>query len=151
VREGVTMALYVCVVLAAEFVAVSDHAEDEGLVIGVIWGTTMGLAVAHVFAFVLTARLFAEGRLDPAGRSATWMQLVAAGAVALAATIPFLLFALERALNVAAFVVAGLIGAAAYLAPRRAGARRGKSIGYGLAVLAVAVLVVWLKVALSGH
>lgn len=145
------MALYVCVVLAAEFVAIGDHAEDVGLVIGVVWGTTMGLAVAHVFAFVLTARLFAEGRLDPAARSATWMQFVAAGAVALAVTIPFLLFALERALNVAAFLVAGLIGAAAYQASRSGGAPRRRSVVYGLAVLVVAVFVVWMKVALSGH
>ncbi len=145
------MALYVCIVLAAEFVAISDYADDKRLVIGVIWGTTMGLAVAHVFAFVLTARLFAEGRLDPVARSATWMQLVAAGAVALAVTIPLLLFTLERALDVAGFLVAGLIGAAAYQASRSAGAHRRRSITYGLAVLAVAVLVIWVKVALSGH
>jgi len=37
VREAVTMALYVGVVLAAEFVAVEEHAVDELSTVAVIW------------------------------------------------------------------------------------------------------------------
>src|SRR5262245_49555690 len=53
VREAVTMALYVSIVLGAEFVAVVDLAEEEPSTIGAIWGTAIGVALAHVFAFNL--------------------------------------------------------------------------------------------------
>jgi hypothetical protein len=148
-REGLTMALYVCLVLAAEFTIIGEQAHDEEVVLGVIWGTTMGLALAHVFAFDLAARMFSRGRVSPETRSAALVQLLVAAAVALAATVPFLLFPLETALNVAGYLVAGFVGAAAYAVARRSGAGHGRSAAYGIAVLAVAVLVVSLKVAFA--
>src|SRR6185503_3488583 len=90
VREAVTMALYVGVVLAAEFVAVEEHAVDEPSTVAVIWGTAIGVALAHVFAFNLAARLFAGGRLDRGTRRAVWAQLASASAVAFVVTVPFL-------------------------------------------------------------
>jgi ribosomal protein S12 len=57
VREAVTMALYVVVVLAAEFVAVEEHAVDEPSTVAVIGGSALGVALAHLFAFNLAARL----------------------------------------------------------------------------------------------
>ena len=80
VREAVTMALYVGVVLAAEFVAVEEHAVDELSTVAVIWGTAVGVALAHVFAFNLAARLFAGGRLARGTRRAVWAQLASAAA-----------------------------------------------------------------------
>jgi hypothetical protein len=148
-REGLTMALYVCLVLAAEFTIVGEHADDEGVVLGVIWGTTMGLALAHVFAFDLAARMFSRGRVSTETRTAALVQLVVAAVVALAATVPFLLFPLDTALKVAGYLVAGFVGAAAYAVARRSGAGHGRSAIYGLSVLAVAILVVSLKVTLA--
>jgi hypothetical protein len=148
-REGLTMALYVCLVLAAEFTIVGEHADDEGVVLGVIWGTTMGLALAHVFAFDLAARMFSRGRVSSETRTAALVQLLVAAAVALAATVPFLLFPLDTGLKVAGYLVAGFVGAAAYAVARRSGAGHGRSAAYGFAVLVVAVLVVSLKVALA--
>ena len=145
------MALYVCIVLAAEFAALSDQAPDESLALGVIWGTTVGLALAQVFAFNLAARLFAGGRMSPPARTAAWVQLGAAVVVAVAVTIPFLLFGLGLALDVAGYVVATLVGVTAYLVSRSSGAGFLRSIVDGLVVLAIAQLVVSVKVALSGH
>ena len=50
-----------------------------------------------------------------------------------------------------AFLVAGLIGVAAYVASRGSGAGRTRSLVDGLIALAIAVVVVSVKVGLSGH
>ncbi len=145
------MALYVCIVLAAEFVAVSDLAVDEPSTIGVIWGTAIGVALAHVFAFNLAARLFAGGRVPAESRRAAWSQLAAAAAVSAILTLPFLLLSLEPAVEASGFLLAALIGATAYVASREAGAGRVRSVVDGLVVLAIAMAVVSVKVGLSGH
>lgn len=149
IREAVTMVLYVCLVLEAEFVAAGDQAGSERVALEVIWGTAIGLALAHVFAFNLAARLLVGGRLSPETRAASWAQLADAGALALAVTIPFVLFTLKPALRVSAFFIAGLIGVAAYAASRGSGASRARSLVDGLIALAIAVVVVSVKVWLS--
>ena len=151
VREAVTMVLYVCIVLAAEFVAGGDTVQSERFALEVIWGTVIGLALAHVFAFNLAARLLIGGRLSPEVRAAAWAQLAAAAAIALLVTIPFILFSLRPALRVDAFLVAGLIGVAAYAASRGSGVSWKRSLVHGLIALAIAVVVVSIKVGLSSH
>jgi hypothetical protein len=143
------MVLYVCLVLAAEFVAGGDDVESERFAVEVIWGTAVGLALAHVFAFNLATKLLIGGRLSHEVRTAAWAQLGAAATVAFAVTIPFVLFTLGRALRVDAFLVSALIGFAAYGASRGSGASRTRSVVYGTIVLAIAVAVVSIKVALS--
>lgn len=151
VREAVTMVLYVCIVLAAEFVAGGDDVQSERFALEVIWGTVIGLAVAHVFAFDLAAKLLIGGRLSPEVRAAAWAQLAAAVAIALVVTLPFVLFALQPALRVDAFLVAGIIGVAAYAASRGSGAGRTRALVDGLIALAIAVAVVTIKVGFSDH
>lgn len=151
VREAVTMALYVCIVLAAEFVAGAQEAVDEASTIAVIWGSALGVAIAHVFAFNLAARLFAGGRVAPGTRRAAWAQLGAAAAVAAILTVPFLILSLGPALDTAGYLLAALIGVTAYVASREAGAGRARSLLDGLVVLAIAIAVVSVKVSLSGH
>jgi hypothetical protein len=143
------MVLYVCLVLTAEFVAAGNQATTELVAVEVIWGTAVGLALAHVFAFNLAAKLLIGGGLSPEIRAAAWAQLAAAAALALLVTIPFILFSLRPALRVDAFLVAGLIGVAAYAASRSSGAGRKRSLVDGLVALGIAVLVVSVKVALS--
>ena len=149
VREAITMVLYVCIVLVAEFVAGGDTVPSERFAVEVIWGTVIGLALAHVFAFNLAARLLIGRRLSPEVRAAAWAQLVAAAALAVLVTIPFVLFPLKPALRVDAFMVAGLIGVAAYAASRGSGSGRERSLVDGLIALGVALAVVSVKVALS--
>ena len=151
VREAVTMALYVGVVLAAEFVAVEEHAVDEPSTVAVIWGTALGVALAHVFAFNLAARLFAGGRIARETRTAVWAQLASAAAVAFVVTVPFFFLALGPALEVSGFLLAGLIGITAFVASREAGAGRIRSLVDGLVALAVATAIVSVKVGFTGH
>ncbi len=145
------MALYVGIVLAAEFVTVEEHAVDESWTVAVIWGTAIGLALAHVFAFNLAARLFAGGPVAAGTRRAVWAQLASAAAVAFVVTVPFLFLSLGPALDAAGFLLAALIGITAYLASREAGAGRVRSLVDGLVALVVAVAIVSVKVGLTGH
>ena len=116
-----------------------------------IWGTAIGVALAHVFAFNLAARLFAGGRVSRETGRAAWAQLGAAAAVAAVLTLPFLFLSLGPALDASGFVLAALIGVTAYVASREAGAGRVRSLVDGLVVLAIAMAVVSVKVGLSGH
>ena len=145
------MVLYVCLVLTAEFVAGGHDVQSERFAVEVIWGTAIGLALAHVFAFNLAARLLIGGHLSPEVRAAAWAQLAAAASLALVVTIPFVLFSLRPALRVDAFMVAGLIGVAAYAASRSSGAGRKRSLVDGLVALGIAVVVVSVKVALTSY
>lgn len=61
-KEPFTMALYVAVCLLAALTALSEHADRELVeVLGIVWGSTIGLALAHWFAFRMSARLVESG------------------------------------------------------------------------------------------
>jgi hypothetical protein len=145
IREAVTMTLYVCVVLVAEFVTVGQELESERAAVGVIWGTTVGLALAHVFAFNLAARLLVPEAGDQQTRAAAWAQLGAAAVVAAVVSLPLLVWSLETALDVGASLAAALVGLTAYLAARNAGAGRFRAIVEGAVVLAIAAALVGVK------
>jgi hypothetical protein len=53
-RDALTMALYVSLVLAAEFLTLESHLDSASLAISAIWGTAIGLTLAHIFAFELS-------------------------------------------------------------------------------------------------
>src|SRR3954449_4606347 len=65
-REAVTMVLYVSVVEIAELAAIPEEHFTDGKVTGavggqllaIVWGTAVGLAIAHWFAFRLAAPAF---------------------------------------------------------------------------------------------
>jgi hypothetical protein len=56
-KEAWTMALYVAVCLIAALTALESVTAVPGHILGLVWGTTVGLAVAHVFAFRIAGRL----------------------------------------------------------------------------------------------
>jgi len=59
------MALYVAVCLLAALTAADEGAEHGHVrVLGLVWGVSIGLALAHVFAFRVSARLVAAGRIE---------------------------------------------------------------------------------------
>ena len=58
---------------------------------GLVWGTTVGLAVAHVFAFRIAGRLVHDGELPKADRIISVVQMAAAAAVAVIVSVPVLL------------------------------------------------------------
>jgi hypothetical protein len=148
-REAVAIAVYLCLVLAAEFVALGHVETTEAAVLEVIWGTTVGLTLAHIFAFDLAARMHLRGRLQPVDRLAVWLQLGAAIVIAGVLSIPFLLLDDSAALDVAGFEVAITLGGAAYFASREADRTRARALVNAALVLVVANAVVGVKVALS--
>jgi hypothetical protein len=87
-REGVTMGLYLAIVTLAEASALDSSGVGAGATVAAIWGTAIGLALAHVFAFDLSARIFARGRPHRSTRLSATAQVIAAAAVAALATLP---------------------------------------------------------------
>ncbi len=95
------MALYLSIVLLATLTALPTGAESRDgrpggsgihgiALIGVIWGTTIGLALAHWFAFRLSARVFGGSRLTEGDVEVVLAQVAAVAAVALLCTVPTL-------------------------------------------------------------
>ena len=60
-KEALTMALYVAICLMAALIAIPESAETQTTVWELIWGVTMGLALAHWFAFRVSARMVGAG------------------------------------------------------------------------------------------
>jgi hypothetical protein len=146
-REALTMILYVSVVLLAALVALP--VDPEWNLAAVIWGTAIGLAVAHWFAFRVAARLFGDGRLQRHDAQLAVVQVLAAVLVALVASLPLLFLSDESGAEVATIELAAVIGLAGYQTARRSGAGHGRALGAGLTTLALGGLVVTVKALVS--
>jgi hypothetical protein len=149
-READMMGFYVAVALLAALTAGSDSAEHTQLeVLGVVWGTTVGLAIAHWFAMILSARVVHDPDLHHTPMEMLFSQLVMAVGVAVIATIVVAVLSddLERlgARITAAVFIAGLVG----FELRASGARRGKAAALGLIALVVGVTIATVKWLLS--
>jgi hypothetical protein len=149
-KEAFTMALYVAMCLLAAFAAVAEStAEDH--VFEIVWGTTVGLALAHWLAFGVSARLVAAGHVRRHDARAAVAQLLGAAAVALLATVPVIIFPASVELDVVEFVLAFFIAVVGYAVSRSSGATRIRSLVYGATLLIVAGFVVLVKIALTSH
>ncbi len=144
------MALYVAMCLLAALAAVSE-ATAEAHVFEIVWGTTVGLALAHWLAFGVSARLVAAGHVRRRDARAAAAQLIGAAAVALLATVPALILPESIELDVVELVLACFIGLVGYAVSRGSGANRVRSLLYGVTLLIVAGVVVVVKIALSSH
>jgi hypothetical protein len=122
-----------------------------GHILGLVWGTTVGLAVAHVFAFRIAGRLVHDGDLPRADRILSVVQLAAAAAVAVVVSVPVLLAPTVNEITWARYTCAAIIGVVGYLVARGAERGRIRSVLFGLGVLAAAFAVAGLKHALAGH
>jgi hypothetical protein len=146
------MALYVAICLRAALSRVSEHGGTEQVdTFKLVWGTTLGLALAHWFAFRVSSRLVAAGSVRRQDAAAAGAQLAGAAAVALLATVPVLLFPESAELDVVRLVGAALIALVGYAVARGAGATPTRSIVYALSILVVATAVAVLKNVLAGH
>ena len=148
-KEAFTTALYVSVCLLAGLTAVSDDQHTRAL--EVVWGTTIGLALAHWFAFRLGARYIAGGTFHKHDAEAAIAQLVGAAAVAVLCTIPVVLFPESAELDVVRLELCGFIALVAYAVARRSGASYSRALVYGGTTLVLALVVVFVKNALLGH
>ena len=150
--EAITMALYVAVCLLAALIALGDPAEGHHVrAIGLVWGTAVGLALAHLFAFRLAARWISGGTLSADDSSAALAQLAGAVFVAALATVPIVLFGPSLEFDLVRLVLAALIGGTGFAAARGAGASRARAVLAGVGVLLVAVAVAVTKNYIGGH
>lgn len=154
------MALYVSIVLLAALIALPTGAEasngghgESGIngaaLIGVIWGTTIGLALAHWFAFRLSARVFGGGRLADGDAKAVFAQVAGAASVALLCTIPTLL--VEDDVQTAVWALGAVVGGAGYVVARVSGRSQVQSVVRGAWVLVLGLTVAAVKNFLLGY
>jgi hypothetical protein len=158
-REAITMVLYVSVVEIAELAALPESHLANGRVTGavggqllaIVWGTAVGLAIAHWFAFRLAAPAF---RGERPGRQDTYIGLAQVGGamfVAVVSSLPVVFLSDVRAQEFTGDVPALLIGAVGYVIARYSGKSRITSIAFGVTALALGVLVATVKSLLAGH
>jgi hypothetical protein len=150
VREAVTMALYVSITLLAALVAIpSDDVPGTLRTAALIWGGAASLALAHWLAFDIGARLFRTEHLDRLHRLGGPVSVAAALGVAVVATIPIMFAPDEIASELAICVLAFLLAAAGFAVGRRSGAGLLRSLAGGVLLLAIAGLVVGIKITLD--
>jgi hypothetical protein len=145
------MALYVTVCLLAGLTALESVVAIPGRVLGLVWGTTFGLALAHLFAFRVAGRLVHDGRFPKSDQVVAVAQLAAAATVALVVSIPVLIAPPAGELDWARYTCAGIIGVVGYGVARNAEKSRTRAVLFGLAVLAVAIVIAGIKHALVSH
>jgi hypothetical protein len=158
-REAVTMVLYVSVVEIAELAAIPEKHFSHGRVTGpvgtailaIVWGTAVGLAIAHWFAFRLAAPAF---RGERPTRLDTYIGLAQVGAAMLVAAIssvPVLLLSDVQAQETTGDVPAVLIGVVGYFIARATGRSRLTACVYAATALALGVLVALVKMRVAAH
>lgn len=143
------MALYVAICLLAAFAAIPEHSGSLHT-IPITWGVTIGLALAHWFAFRVSSRLVGKGSVRRSDVAAGGAQLVGAAVVAVLASVPALLPSAVE-FDVVIYTLAAFIGCIGYVVARSSGAGRTRAVLYALLVLAVAVAVATVKNLLAGH
>ena len=158
-REGTTMVLYLSIVLLGTLAAVPAGEVETGTIQGptgrqlaaVIVGTTLGLALAHLFAFHIAAYGVALGPRSGQEFKEARAQLIGAALVATLACIPIVLLGPAGEQQAVLFVLAIIIGGADFSVERSKGRSRGRSATYGLVTFLIALVVAAVKVALGGH
>jgi hypothetical protein len=118
--------------------------------LALIWGTTIGLAVAHLFAFRLAGRAFLHEGPNSHGQIAM-AQLLGAASVAVLCSLPGLFASDANDLPFSLFIPELIIGVAGYMTARTSGSSKAwaLTIGLGAAVLGLSIAIA--KNVLAGH
>lgn len=146
------MALYVAVCLLAALLALGEDAGHGHVrALGLVWGTTIGLALAHAFAFRVSARLASNGDLTRADARIIGAQVLGAASVAGICSVPIVLVGPTAEFDAVRAALAVFIGGMGYEVARLNGARQARSLVYGTSVLAAAITIALVKNVLSGH
>ena len=149
------MVLYITIVLVAELAVLPARArgDDVGLssreLLAVIWGTTIGLALAHWFAFRLAAKAFGAGGAGREDVEVAGAQLAGAAAVAIIASLPVLLLPEDIERRAVSLVLSVELGVVGYLVARLAGQRRWPAALFGLTALLLGMAVALVKIILD--
>jgi len=146
-REAVTMALYVGISLLAVMLALpSDFGADAAGDAAVsLFLTSVGLIVAHLYAFRLSTRLLHQGQLPPGSRDLMVAQIVGGAAVTIVAIVPVLLFQGPTGLFLSKLALTALIAGAGYNAARAASMGRLRSLAYVVAAVVSVLIILGIK------
>ncbi len=150
------MVLYVTLVLLAELAVLPERrGGDEASwtsgrdLMAIIWGTTIGLALAHWFAFRIAVRAFGSDHTGRYDLEVGLAQVGGAAFVAAIATIPVIVFPDDVEYRSVHSLLAVELGVVGYLVARLSGQRRWPALGFGLLVMLVGLVVVSVKIVLS--
>ena len=147
-REAFSMGLYVSITLLAALTVTGDG--DGGSdVLAIVWGTTIGLALAHWFAFDLALRLVSSDAHGHELRAELAVELAGALFVACAATAAVLVVPEHLERQAVRIVTAGLIGLAVFAEAQTFGMSRWKAARAGAIALVLAAIVAAVKYALT--
>jgi hypothetical protein len=146
-REVTTVAFYVSVTLAAELAAASPD-DSKAILIAALWGTAVGLALAHWYAQTITAAI-ARGALRKTDAAEGFREIGAAVGVAFVLTVPFVLFATPTALVLSRWSVVIGTSCIALALARSAGAGWTRAFVEAAIVFVIGVAVIETKAALS--
>jgi hypothetical protein len=151
-REFFASALYVAMVLLTALVALpKDRLPSDGSVVATLFGTALGLILAHFVAFRLAAHFTAETGIAPAPVAQEAGAGLAGGlVVATLAALPFAVLNGENALVATLIALAILPAIMGVAIARLRGRAWGVSLLSGGAALGLALVVVSAKYAL-GH
>jgi hypothetical protein len=149
-REAATMTIYVAIVLMAELAAipVDDLPRGWSLLV-LVWGTTVGLALAHWFAFSVAAPAIGEGFLTRQDVRLGVAGVLGSMVVAVLVTGGVLLFSERDEDRFLLFVPAVVIGGAGYFVGRSRGSSHPRAAMWGLAIGLLGVIVATVKLALT--
>ncbi|HET6952126.1 MAG TPA: hypothetical protein VFI47_17220 [Acidimicrobiales bacterium] len=159
-RDAMAMVLYLSIVLLAELAALpTGHDDADEPVQGpvgrelaaILWGTAIGLALAHWFAFRLATQGLRRGPLGKWDRLQALSELAGAAFVAAMASVSVLLFPDDIEQQAVPFVLAMIIGGVVYLVERGSGRSRATSLVFGVMALVLGLTVATLKSVLSTH
>lgn len=146
-REVTVVAFYVSVTLAAELAAASSD-DSKAIVVGALWGTAVGLALAHWYAQTITAAI-ARGAFDKTDAAEGLREIGAAVGVAFVLSLPFLVFETPTALVFSRWSVVLGTSVIALVLARTAGAGWTRAFVEAVIVFAIGVAVIETKAALS--
>jgi hypothetical protein len=150
-KEALTMALYVAICLMASLIVIPESSAGQTKVFGLIWGVTLGLALAHWFAFRVSARMVGAGTIRASDVELIGAQLLGAGSVALLVSVGVLVLPDSVELEGAEYLLAALISLIGFAVAQGAGASLLRAVIYALFVLAGAVTIAIVKNLLAGH
>jgi hypothetical protein len=138
------MGLDISIVLLALLVGFGGD-RDRADEVGLLWGTALGLVLAHYYALRL-ASVFARANPRPTRRdlSAGGAQLAGAAIVTGIASAPYLLdISTDDAATVASILLLGVTAVTAFVSVRRADRGVGRALVFaGIAVTIAAVVVI---------
>jgi len=136
-RDALEMGVYLSIVLIALIVSFENSLDDGGEIL-LIWGSAVGLSLAHVFAFRL-AQVFEHGITVAEGWRSVAGMFFAAFGVALLASIPYAIsFSSVSSASVSTWLLIAVVGTVGYLAAGSRGWSLAGRLAYAVVMLLVA-------------